>query len=493
MDGARFVYLAAFFYPARGSLAQSDALLGDLPFYAAFRAAGFQPFSAMQGVLWCGDLLVFFSMWFFLRRGLKFEGVPAAVGAACFAFNHARLMTNHYQMLASFPLPLAAWCLAGWFRAGGEGPRRLDGRPAGAALLLILQFFTSYYLGWFALFGLFAWAPFLLGDPLLRGRILSAAANRRKDLLAAAGCFAAGLLALAAFYLPVALRQPLRTYDEYWTLVPTLWDWWRVDDAHPLGMLSDVWRASAHVSPSGLVILMGWGPVLTVVFLLVAGWALVERLKAKDVPSAWIVSLVGVSLLMAFVTTRWGLFSVWRWIFEWAPGANAIRSVERVSLFLSLPASVGLAWAVQRGGCDRAVDIKPLRRRAGTVVVWVLVFLVFLEQSLPAAGPTFSASREWDYLRKFSGGIPRGCEAFYLTLPPGAPGSSLVWSMDASWGALLSGVPTLNGYSGCEPPGWGMQWIKRPEYEANAKAWIEHHRLRGPIARIQPYVGDAVP
>jgi hypothetical protein len=60
------------------------------------------------------------------------------------------------------------------------------------------------------------------------------------------------------------------------------------------------------------------------------------------------------------------------------------------------------------------------------------------------------------------------------------------WSLDAAWVALLSGVPTLHGYSGTEPPGWDLNGMKRPDFKARVMAWEKLNHLKGPVCEIDP-------
>jgi hypothetical protein len=52
------------------------------------------------------------------------------------------------------------------------------------------------------------------------------------------------------------------------------------------------------------------------------------------------------------------------------------------------------------------------------------------------------------------------------------------------WAAQLSGVPTLNGYSGVNPPEWDLIGLKRPDYRERVSRWIEHEGIQGKVAEI---------
>jgi hypothetical protein len=231
---------------------------------------------------------------------------------------------------------------------------------------------------------------------------------------------------------------------------------------------------------------MGWG-ILVVAFCLGALWFLLRQTFSKDPdrpkPSYLFSALVAATLLMGFSATCWSDFSLWRWVFTFVPGAQAVRTVGRLAVFLALPVSVWVAWAAQAAGnwMDR---MNPAKRRPCQWIAALLLVLALAEQSSPPPGPGYSASGEWTRLTRMARDIPKQCEAFYLILPPNAAGSSAEWSLDASWAALLSGVPTLHGYSGVEPPGYELRGLKRPEYPAQVKEWIDRNHLKGPVCEI---------
>jgi hypothetical protein len=187
---------------------------------------------------------------------------------------------------------------------------------------------------------------------------------------------------------------------------------------------------------------------------------------------------------------RWDHFSLWRWVFEYVPGCSSLRGLGRVATFLALPASMGLSWVCQRAG-DRAAGLSAADRRRFLTVLFIFGLLALVEQSSPPPNTGFSGSSEWKYLTHFAQGIPRDCEAFYLRVPSQAFGSTTEWSLDAAWAALLSGVPTLHGYSGGEPPGWDLVKIKRASFRGLAEDWVQRNHLKGPVCEVA-ILGPAV-
>jgi hypothetical protein len=197
------------------------------------------------------------------------------------------------------------------------------------------------------------------------------------------------------------------------------------------------------------------------------------------------MALGGATLLLGVAVIRIGDFSLWRWVFEYAPGAGVIRSVGRVSVFLALPASVWLAWSCQQWLATYENWGASAKKGLAAVIVFI-GWLVLAEQAGPPPSAGYSASFETKRVAQIVSGIPRTCEAFYFVPSPQTQESSAEWSLDAAWAALGSGVPTLHGYSGVEPPGWNLNGLKRPDFRDRVEVWIKRNGLHGPICEIQP-------
>lgn len=478
-----------FFYPAQGTLGYSDVLLGFLPIYSFFRLIGVEPFGSMQGSLWAADLLAFFLALGFLRRGIGFGLIPSALGAAFFAFNNPRFqMTNHYQIQAGFILPAAAWLIASSLRNPKASGTGLDLRWAGALLLIDVQLLTSYYLGWFAL----AWGfLFLFGmalDPETREGLCEYVHRQRRSLSVAVAAFVLGMIPFLLIYLPAFATQAPRKYDDYLSLMPTWGSWFWMGASHPL---EKSWAPLLGMD-SGLCLepelRMSWGWMVWLVLGL-ALWVFLRDLRKgesdENKPSCHWVAPWAATLVLGLMVVHWGEFSLWRFVFQYVPGASSIRGVGRIAVFMTLPVAVALAWSCQRFGIW-AAGLSVSKRRWFIVGAVVFGCMTVAEQFSPPPGPGYSASKESARLTQLAAGIPKNCEAFYIGLPPTAPGSSAEWSLDAAWAAQESGVPTLHGYSGTEPPGWNLGGLKRPDFQARVQEWVQRNHLRGPVCEIQP-------
>jgi hypothetical protein len=185
----------------------------------------------------------------------------------------------------------------------------------------------------------------------------------------------------------------------------------------------------------------------------------------------------GVKLLLAALifgvlcTTFWfNRYSIWRIVFELYPAAKAVRSVTRVAVPLLIPVAVGMALFLQNGSPRRAW----LRALLGLICL--------LEQGLTTA--SFDRHEVQEEVSAIVAKIDPPCKAFYVTLRAGAL-PAWQFNMDAMWAQMISGVPTVNGYSGKAPPGHGrldacvFNNDGDPEaIEAALCAWTRGHGLR---------------
>jgi hypothetical protein len=105
--------------------------------------------------------------------------------------------------------------------------------------------------------------------------------------------------------------------------------------------------------------------------------------------------------------------------------------VARVANVLLLPAAIGAsAWAGDRGRLAAALSLVCVLEQARTV-------------------PQLDVREEDGRVARLAERVDRNAAAFLWVGADGARGQ-----VDAMWAALRTGVPTLNGYSGNEPPGW---------------------------------------
>ena len=449
------------FHPHPGVSAYTDVLLGVGPIYWLSRLAGVAPDVAFH--LWILAIwsLNFAAFWWLLRRGFGVGPLGSAAGAFLFAFGAWRqLNVIHQQLMPSFYLVLALGALVRLFR---DDPAD---RPPGRGVVWIVLFFgslplqawTAFYPLYFFCLTLAAAAVWALVLPGPRRRL--AAVLRRHALPAAAAAVVAAALVtpLALRYLDAAHEVGLRNYPE--ARVPRPASWLLMGQTHrlygglqrPGGVFREL-RSTTHSNGAGL---------LTTLVALAGLWRLRRR------PGVALLAL-SVFTVIATVTVWPGDVSGWRLLYRYLPGAAALRAVGRVGMILLPVAALGVA-----GFFDR-----PFRGR-WRIAAGLLAILCLAEQLHVIAW------RDRQELREHVAGIaarisPERCEAFLL-VSRGQPRYGYA-DEDAAWAALATGVPTVNGRYGNQPPGWGLdkQHItgrkKRRRLERQLRRWARTHGM----------------
>ena len=134
---------APMFYPTRRVTLTSDAHLGMLPIYTAFRAGGLTPEEAFQGYFLVPFVLNFVSAVWAIRR-LGFGPVAAAVGAYVFSFSlPLAAQLQHVQLFPRFLVPPAVVFAWEYLRH----PRTW--RLGAVAACLVGEIYLSVYIGYF--------------------------------------------------------------------------------------------------------------------------------------------------------------------------------------------------------------------------------------------------------------------------------------------------------------------------------------------------------
>jgi hypothetical protein len=437
-----------FFYPATGVAAYSDILLGVAPFYWAWRWLGFAPDTAFQ--LWMATLLSlnYLMAHLLLRRGFGFGALASAAGAFLFAFGASRVnQMHHQQLLAQFFALGSVYALAKLLAAAGTLERARAAVPWMAVLGsgLAAQFYAGYYFGWYWSFAIGLAALVALGFASTRDAVFLLVRRRPAMLLATLGLAGVSLYPMAAPYLVAARQVGLRSFHDVGPMLPRPASWFHVGHDHWL-------YGWTHTSPPFQMLPFEWEhrlgfgyltPVLAFVFLV------------REWRRPWVRVLLCTSAILVLLTTVFGDFSAWQWIFAYAPGASAIRALSRVGTLLLLPAAVGLAFFV-RWGLETEPPASPVGSLPAGVRAPIGVLLlagVVLEQGMTPE--SFDKRINRADIRLVARHLEPHCESFvYSPVRPAQKWEK--YAIDAMWAGLEARVPTLNGYSGQWPPGWRL-------------------------------------
>ncbi|MBI4586216.1 MAG: hypothetical protein HY717_19570 [Planctomycetes bacterium] len=460
-----------FFYPAENVLAYSENLLGAAPLYWPWRAAGLPPDTSFQMWMLSAATLNYLAAWFLLRRCLRLGTGASCAGAFLFAFASSRTaQLGHPQLLPQWYSVLAAAALARLFD-GGDAGKGDAGKGAGGTFkagwiaLFFLgvagQLYASLYLGWFLLVGLAVAALWAAALPACRAPLLRIL--KAHGWAIALGAMASGLLLLplAWPYYGASREVGPRTYHQVTYMLPSLASWIYPGEGSWLyGWLGKLppFRSFRYPAEHSL----GIGPITTLLVLI--GFC-----RFRQRAPVRLLALSAATLFLS-VTAFLPGSSLWQFLFPVIPGAGAIRALSRIALLFLLPASLGLALFLE--SCK------------GRWALLLASAAAVLEQGHTTSSYDKMAVRA--EVAALSRAVDRSCRAFLYT--PAADRAKARgahrYHLDAQWAQLGSGIPTLNGYSGSSPPGYGLEdcrLLGSGDLEGVEKAlalWAERRGLR---------------
>lgn len=243
--------------------------------------------------------------------------------------------------------------------------------------------------------------------------------------------------------------------------------WWAIGIAASVSWLSFVMLITYLDNPRApLTGLAGVGGALAVL-----------RLMRHRPPARLLTRILAVALPIVFIYSKSD--SLWLQVFQSLPGGIGIRVISRVVLILLIPAALGLALLVER--------FEATGRRLAAVL---LIAACAVEQATATGSYDVVANR--NAVEAVARRVDPACEAFYYR-----PCERREWPsyhIDAMWASLVSGRPTVNGYSGYEPPGWHGFFLvdtpRRPLVADTLEAWAKENGLKRD--RIQ-WIGEECP
>jgi hypothetical protein len=364
---------------------------------------------------------------------------------AAFVFAYAPpvlAQEGHAQLIYRYAIPLAVlnlWQLLEF--------RRLDRLPW-LAIWMAVQFFCSIYLGLFLAMLVCAMTVASICvqkatntlPPTLTGK-----SKRRSVRQFVSICMAVliwvGLLLMLEKYHAVAKQYGFhRSIDEIQSMVPHLSSY----------LFADTFRFDAWIGR--------WAPYFPMrgehqMFFGVAAsiLAITSVIIARNSPK-WSritrVSLLGL-LMLIIVTSSIGDFSLYRFIMV-LPGFSAIRAVTRICLVMLLPVALLVAVSTE-SLVDRLPSLRPL-----LILSIIALLTVELWSRTPVSTPIAQWQERLHVLMPDSNSIAGGKSAIlFVRSKPSEPLWVTFGEVDGMVLAQDLGIPTVNGYSGNFPPGFG--------------------------------------
>jgi hypothetical protein len=490
------------FYPVRGTLGLTDIYLAYLPLYSFFRVSNYDIFLALALTVICFNCLNFISCFFLLARILRFNVLASSAGAAFFAFNNPKLaQTDHLQLQPLFLLPIITALLIRFFWQDRRiSAKRAFGLLALAAFALDVQLLTSFYVGWFFLF----WSLLLSVSIccLARTRSYVITVLRRYWLAATGGAivFVLGFLPFLMVYLPAV--HSVGWFGYYTDYIPEIKSYLLTADGNYIwGSLTDFILRTSPGPDWGRRISLGLVP--SIAWIAISVFAIRTLRKYAKISGAvpyvdadtrfgylFFGHMVLATNLLFILGLQYRGHSTWRLVYSFFPGAGSIRAVARLVIVMALPVAIGLGAGVQC--CARMIASGTTRfsRCYSAAAVFSLFAFGFCEQFNNSDGRYYSISAENGRLARLAAKLPADCASFYVAAGPRAPANlpsfqNQNYMHDAMLVSILRGIPTLNGRSGKNPPGWSLRDVRGSDYEGNVAQWIRDNDIQGNVCRLE--------
>jgi hypothetical protein len=474
----------AIFYPYKGILGWSDGLILFEVIYAPLRWLGFDELLAAQIMLVIASLIGFLTFVALVRRLFDPPLLIALAGGLVFTFaNGMYYQIDHYQLVAVWFLPgIALLGIEAW-RSTSRVRSCVFGALAGG--LYGLLFFTSFYIAWFCipLAAIAMVVAVVLRARRFRMAFISEVGRLWPAVASAAGAFLIALIPFAEVYLPVQGKVPSASYQFVIAAYAH-----SIHGAFDLGGSNLMWSSTlnhfhAVFSPdqdSAITPILLAGSVVLAVVALVAS----RRRHGLLAPAAIFATAFAAAAAIAFVLpVRYHGHSLW--ILMWdLPGGTAIRAIWRVGLMssamaiASLIASVSELWTYRVRG--RRSYLRP--------ILAAIVLLVVLEQVNVGNFARFERPQTLAFLDSVPK-PPAGCKSFYMNYTKGSPVPVFAFQMDAILLAQKLDLPTIDGYTGYDPPNWNLVGVFGNQLDTDAERWAQRYQLTG-VCRLD--VSDMV-
>jgi len=209
----------------------------------------------------------------------------------------------------------------------------------------------------------------------------------------------------------------------------------------------------------------GIPPVLFALF--VASWAWLWRRRAA--PPPLLVEMAVAAILSWFFCQRFADVTPWRLVYDWLPGAKALRVVSRYQLVLTTPVLALTTCCL--ADLSRTIPRTPA----------LLLCALLLAEEL-GTGPV-GLDRSQELQRVAVPAPPAECGVFFVTAASdqktaaGRFRALLPHNVDAMLIAEMKGLPTVNGFASFNPPDWNLGNPDAPDYTKRVVRYAARHGL----------------
>lgn len=387
------------FFPYKNTLAYSDILLGGALIYAPIRLFfGAQTSFQIWLVVCC--ILNYFSFYILLKQVFKFKSLPSSLGAFLFAFSLVRYsQIYHTQLFLQFFSIFSLICFLSIKKENSK--TKNSWLFLSAAALIALQLYSSFYLGWFMIFGGIVYFIILFCFKNERKKLIEFIKFYKFEIIISLSFFIFIMLPLLYHYLTVG--------KEFGFYLSKLNIKYFINSESLIDILLFKTPFSRNCESNiGIGIFTSITVILGIIF---------NKEKRKF-----------IFLFFFILTLIFGILSLKAVIYLVFPGASAIRAVERV-VFLFL---IFYCWAL-------ANFLSKFKNKA---FIFFVIFLTVMEQIPYKANYDWTKEEHNQRIQAYK--IEKTCKVltYDIRVQP-----DWAYILDIMWMATGNNVYTTNGYS----------------------------------------------
>lgn len=448
----------AMFYPNRNVAGYTDMFLGFGIIHSILRFLSFDVYLSYKMTLIALHVSGSFTLYYLLRRKLGTGIVWALFGVTAFSYSttFARAAAVHTQLFGMSMLPFLAVQLVDVLQGFSDRRRRNRAICVFIAFFVLLMY-TSWYVAFFtAIFMLVlivTW--FLTGEPGPKAALRdlrSVAVTLGFDIVKFLMLGIVLLVPFALIYLPVMRNSGGYDWGEAFSYSPEFADILNVGDSNLfLGrLIRKLHMDGRDELEEGMSVVLFAAYILALRFFLRKGRE--EKGRGALFLSALAIACA-VCLVLPMRMSGMGL-SFWRYlVWKLIPGGKSVRAVARFLFFLSFPISV---TAAVYGGQKLKRSRRPRLAAAFSAALLLLLLLTQIRRG--GVYSAWNAGTQRAFVASVQD-VPSSCTAFYVTDSGNRMRAAELDQLDAFELASCLNVPTLNGYSGGMPEGWGKLWV----------------------------------
>ena len=381
----------AMFFPAKGTLGYTDALLLFAPPYALLRTGGLDILTSLAVTVVVFNFLNFIVSFALLFHVFRLRWLSSVAGALFFAFNNPKLaQPDHLQLQSVWLLPVVVGCIILFFRDGPVlSSRRAFSLLTLAGLSLDVQLLTAFYHGWFLIVWLLILLALAIALPQTREFLIATMRRHRQAVLAAGAVTIVGLVPFCIIYLPAVREVGGWPYTEALRYTPQLRLYFLMADGNFVwsGATQRILQIAGEDPDWGQHI--GIGLIPTTAWL---GLSIFAATRRRQLPFL-ALTIMSVYLLV-LLTIQYHGHSLWHVVYKFVPGATSIRAVSRFMIVAALPMSIAFAFSIQR------VQEWAGKRIGLHVVLVVLIVFGAFEQFNSGAEDYYSIRAENRHLQR---------------------------------------------------------------------------------------------